>query len=236
MRALGAVRNWPLPVLFDGVVGKSLSVRMLAVPDRLRESVAETNHVVLPVANVIPKLLPKNRVSFVVGVKVEVEGINQARSMVIHDDGSADGSIRFATAVGRHASEPWWLLSDTLDRRQIYTRSTLCIQRIEIIQSQWADGVVDWDVVGLRFGMRELRSNIGGEIGILGVEPDKRCWPKHQRQELRVDIEAATDHIAAHRTGPRGLVQGLVAQSVESEQTIPLGLMLRLQQHCVTHF
>lgn len=106
MRTLGTVRDRPLPVLFDGVVGESLPVGVLAVPNRLWNSIAETNHVVLPVTNVIPEFLPQNGVPFIVSIEVEVERVNQARSMVVDDDGRAHGAVRFAIPVGRHTFEP----------------------------------------------------------------------------------------------------------------------------------
>ncbi len=106
MRALGAVRDRPLPVFFHRIVGESFPVGMLAVPNRLRNSITETNHVVLPVTNVIPELLPENDAPFIVSIKVKVECVNQARSMVIDDDGGAHGAVRLATLVRRHTFEP----------------------------------------------------------------------------------------------------------------------------------
>ena len=117
MGAFGAVRHWPLPVLFDGVVGESLPVGMLTVPDRLRNSITESNHVVLPVSNVIPELLSKNGVPLVISVKVEVEGVHQASPVVIDDDGRAHSAIGFTISVGGHPFKPRRILGDVVDRR-----------------------------------------------------------------------------------------------------------------------
>lgn len=106
MRTFGAVSDRPLPVFLNGVVGESLAIGMLAVPNRLGDSITETDHVVLPVPNVIPKLLPENDVPFVVSIKVKVECVNQARSVVIDDNGGAHGAVRLATPVRRHTFEP----------------------------------------------------------------------------------------------------------------------------------
>lgn len=84
------------------IVCESLPVVMLAVPDRLWNTILEPDHVVFPVAHVVPNgvgaeidsfIVQRQEGSIVESIKIHVKDIDEARRvrrMVIDDNSAAD--------------------------------------------------------------------------------------------------------------------------------------------------
>lgn len=133
---------------------------MLAVPHSLRNSIAESNHIMLPITDVISKLLPENSIPFIVSIEVEVESVYNASSVVIDYDGRTNSSVGFAASIRGYTLEPGWVLSEVINRRQIDAASAQGVEGVEVVECQRSRGAVDWSVIVLRYGVKELRANV----------------------------------------------------------------------------
>lgn len=114
--AFGTVSDWSDTLLLNSVVGKRLTVGMLAIPQRLRLSSLEPNHVMLPIANVVPNLLAKISRAPIKSVEVHVEHVGVAISFLIYNDCSADGSRRPSRTVWLDPFEPSRIPGDIVHR------------------------------------------------------------------------------------------------------------------------
>ena len=86
MGSIRAIRYRALPLLLGGIVSEGFAVCMLTEPDRLGLTVEKADHGVLPVSNVVVYVLPEDRRTIIEGVKVHIERINVATTMVNDND------------------------------------------------------------------------------------------------------------------------------------------------------
>ena len=99
--AVGDVDDWSYAVLvfLDRGVGEGFAGGVLGEPHGLRGAVDEADHGVFPVADVVAELEEgeiKYPVALVVGVKVEVEGVEDVAGLGDGDDHGGDGGARAA--------------------------------------------------------------------------------------------------------------------------------------------
>ena len=92
---------------------------MLGIPDRLRDSIDETNHVVLPVSNVVANLHSENNVPLVECIEIHIEGIYRAISVIVDNDRTAGDSIRLAGTVWFDTGQPGWVFGDVVFGSQV---------------------------------------------------------------------------------------------------------------------
>lgn len=96
-------------ILRGGTVCERLSIGVLAVPHSRRLTIRETDHVVLPVANMVSNVKPNIDTAEVESVEVEVESVDIAVSVVVDDDCAAKSAVRLARCIG----------SDTIQVRRV---------------------------------------------------------------------------------------------------------------------
>ena len=151
---------YPYSLLVQSIVRESLTFRMLAVPHRLRHSVLESNHIVLPVANMIADVEPEVYAAKVVRVEVHVEGIDQAVSVIIDDDGGGNGVASLARAIWRHPEKPLRVLFDVVVGCQEHFLASEVVQTVQVVEGQGIRGTADSRKVDLRLGIRELSADV----------------------------------------------------------------------------
>lgn len=138
MGAFGTVSNWSDTLLLNSIVGERLTVGMLAIPERLRLPILESNHVMLPIANVIPNLLAKISWAPIKSVEVHVEHVGVAISFLIDDDCGADGSRCPSRTVWLDPFEPSRIRGDIVHRCEPDVGASNVIERRKIIEGQRA--------------------------------------------------------------------------------------------------
>ena len=74
----------PAILFFHRVVREGLAISMLAIPDRLGNSVFEADHVMLPISHMGPDFLPKDGRCFVIRIEIEVKHVRVSASMIAH--------------------------------------------------------------------------------------------------------------------------------------------------------
>lgn len=119
MRPLGTVYDRPNALFFNCGIRERFTISVLAVPDSLRHSILEANHVMLPVPNVIPDFLTENRWALVVCVKIHIECVNVATSVVVDDNCGADCSICLASAIRFDTIKPRRIFGYIIDGGEI---------------------------------------------------------------------------------------------------------------------
>ena len=160
MGAFGTVSDWSDTPLLNSVIGECLTIGMLAIPERLRLSILESNHVVLPIANVIPNHLAKIGWASIKSVEVHVEHVGVAVSFLIYDYCSADRSRSPSRTVWLDPFEPSRIRGDIVHRCEPDVGASNIIERREIIEGQRALSSLNCCkfTLWLRFG--ELGSDI----------------------------------------------------------------------------
>ena len=141
VRTHRAIRYWPYTLLLNGIVRKCFTKAMLAKPHSLWYSVLESDHVVLPVTYMITDDHASDSIAQIERVKVHIEGIDQARAVVINDDRAACGSFCFAGAIRLNSVQPWRVDGNVDIRREINC-AIGGVQIVEIVQSEriWSAG------------------------------------------------------------------------------------------------
>lgn len=134
MGAFGTVSDWSNTLLLNSVICERLTIGVLAIPERLRNSILESNHVVLPIANVIPNLLAKISWAFIKSVEVHVKHVGVAISFVIDDDCSADGTRCPSRTVWFDPFQPSRIPCDIVHRCEPDVGAGNVIQHREIIK------------------------------------------------------------------------------------------------------
>lgn len=158
-------------MLLNSVVGERLAVGMLAIPERLRLSIFESNHVMLPIANVIPNILAKISWAPVKSVKVNVEYIRVAISFLIYDYCSADGSRCPSRAVWLDSFEPSRIPGDIVYRCEPDVRAGDIIERRKIIEGQRALSSLYCGKFALRLRFGQLGSDIWWVVLFFWMKP-----------------------------------------------------------------
>ena len=134
----------------------------------------------LPVADVISKLergRAQHPISLVVGVEVEVKGVEDVVGLGHCDNGTGDGRWRAAVQLRLSAAEPRRQGLDAFIRSQIDVRPRVGegVQAVEVGQRQ-CRGRCDGRARGI-FWVRvgNLRSNVAGKVDLRGAEIRNRC-------------------------------------------------------------
>ncbi len=115
MTSIRTIRNRPQPILLKAIVRKGFAIVVLTKPYSLGDAVLETNHVVLPVADVVTDwewvdgVAQDSEESAVIkGVEVHVVDVDEAGGVggvVVDYYSAADGVVGLAGAVGFDAVE-----------------------------------------------------------------------------------------------------------------------------------
>lgn len=119
MRPLGTVYDRPNPLFLKCGICKRFTISVLAVPDSLRHSILEPDHVVLPIPNMISNFLAQNRGALVVCVKVQVECVDIAASVIIDDNRGADCSVGLASTIRLDTFKPRRIGSDIVEGGEV---------------------------------------------------------------------------------------------------------------------
>ena len=172
VRTFGTVDDRPNPIFLHCSIRKRFTKSVLAVPDSLRHSILESDHIMFPVANVISNFLSKNRRTLIVRVEVHIECVDIPTSVIVHDDCGADCSVCLASAVRLDTGEPWRrrICGYIVDGGEVDISASQTVQRCKVIQSQRTWPALHHSEIDLRFRVRKLCCNIGREIWILGLK------------------------------------------------------------------
>lgn len=134
MGTFGTVSDWPNTLLLNSVVGERLTIGMLAIPERLGLSILESNHIMLPVANMIPNLLTKISWASIKSVEVHVEHVGVAISFFIYEDCSTHGPGCPSRTVWFDPFQPSRIPGNIVHRCEPDVSASNVIERREIIQ------------------------------------------------------------------------------------------------------
>ena len=81
----------------------------------------------LPVPNMVPNYHTDDSIPEVERVEIHVVCIHQTGAMIIHNNGAAPGSLRFARAVGFDAVQPGRIGSYIVDRSEVDTCAAIIV-------------------------------------------------------------------------------------------------------------
>ena len=85
----------------------------------------------------IAQFLPKDDLALVVGVEVEVEGVNDAGTFVVDHDGAGNCAVGLSVRVWSDAFKPCWILGEVVVGSEVDIFLVTIVQSIEILQGQW---------------------------------------------------------------------------------------------------
>ena len=119
MGAHGAVGDGPLSLLLHRVVGERLAKAVLAEPHSLWDPVLESDHVVLPVADVIADHHTEDGVAEVERVEVHIVGVHKTGAMIVDNDSAAARAVCLAGAIGFNTVEPGGVCRDIVDGGEV---------------------------------------------------------------------------------------------------------------------
>ena len=190
MRTLGAICHQSLSLFLYGLVTERFTVLMLmkwllqalrgeyltylAEPHSLRRAIQESHHGVFPISHMITNILLKNRRPIIKGVEVHIERVDMTITVIVHDDSSAHSAIGLARGIWLHSFQPCRVGSNVVHGCKIDTIASSSVQGVQIIQSQWSRSIWYNLKIDLWLSMLKLSPNIGGEKGILGLDPYQR--------------------------------------------------------------
>lgn len=160
VRSLGTECYRSDPFFVDSIVGEGFTIGMLTVPNGFRQSVLKSNHVVLPISNVISDFLEKIGWALIISVKVYVECINLAAAMIINDDSSANSSGRLARVVWLYPFEPRRIFSHIVHRSEGNIGASECVQRGKIVKAQRTLEALNCSEIGLWLRMHKLGADV----------------------------------------------------------------------------
>jgi len=89
----------------------------------------------LHVAEVITEFLPKDGLALIVGIEVEVEGVDDAGALVVDDDAARDCAISLAVRVWADSFQPWWVLGVVVVG-EVHILFVTVVQSVEVFQRQ----------------------------------------------------------------------------------------------------
>ena len=85
----------------------------------------------------IAQFLLKDDLALVVGIEVEVEGVDDAGTSVVDDDAARNCAVGLSVRVWSDAFKPWWVLSEIVVGTEVDIFLVAIVKNIEILQGQW---------------------------------------------------------------------------------------------------
>ena len=85
----------------------------------------------------ITEFFIEDGLSPVVGVEVEVEGVDNAGALVVDDDAAGYCAVNLTVRVWADSFQPWWVLSEVVVGGEVHIVFVAVVQSIEVFQRQW---------------------------------------------------------------------------------------------------
>jgi len=147
-------------ILLRSTIRKRLPIAMLTIPNSSRVPIRETNHIVLPVANMITNGQPNIDTTKIEGIEVEVECIHVAVAVVVDNDCTADSAVRLANSIRSDALEVRWVGGDIGLGGEVDIGATEVVQVVEVVEGERTGSVGDGRGVQVGLGVGELRADV----------------------------------------------------------------------------
>lgn len=97
----------------------------------------------------ITEFFAEDGLALIVGIEVEVEGVDDTGALVVDDDAAGYCAISLAVCVWADSFQPWWVLGVVVVR-EVHILFVAVVQSVEVFQRQRrsvADGItVDFGV------------------------------------------------------------------------------------------
>jgi len=90
----------------------------------------------LHVAEVITEFFFEDGLALIVGIEVEVEGVDDAGALVVDDDAARDCAISLAVRVWADSFQPWWVLGVVVVSGEVHILFGAVVQSVEVFQRQ----------------------------------------------------------------------------------------------------
>jgi len=121
-------------------------------------------------------------------IEIEIEGVDRPVPVVVHDDGTAHGTLGLAGSVRGDSFEPVGLRVgiDALFRRQKHAGVPESVEAVEIVERQRRGRSDNLRPVDHGCGMHELLPDVCGPVGVLAVKPDQ--WGCESQKHIRRQV------------------------------------------------
>ena len=89
----------------------------------------------LPVAEVVTEFFAEDGLPLIVGVEIEVEGVDDAGALVIDDNAAGYCAVSLAVRVWADSFQPWWVIGVVVVGKE-HILFVAVVQSVEIFQRQ----------------------------------------------------------------------------------------------------